>query len=77
MQSSPPVAKYLAVARIAFPNCTDRSIYNASMDGLESWFQEADRIVCEGDIFSISIDGKCYFSVLLKINLIHLLNLII
>ncbi|CAB4479197.1 unnamed protein product [Rhizophagus irregularis] len=58
MQSLPPVAKYLVVARIAFPNCTDRFIYNASMDGLESWFEEADRIVCEGDIFSIPIDEE-------------------
>ena len=58
MQSSPPVAKYVVVARIAFPNCTDKFIYNASMDGLERWFEEADRIVCEGDIFSIPIDGR-------------------
>ncbi|CAI2177371.1 10147_t:CDS:10 [Funneliformis geosporum] len=58
MQSPPPVAKYLVVARIAFPNCNDRFIYNASICGLEKWFEEADRIVCEGDIFSIPIDEE-------------------
>ncbi|PKC72839.1 AAA-domain-containing protein [Rhizophagus irregularis] len=71
MQSLPPVAKYLVVARIAFPNCTDRFIYNASMDGLESWFEEADRIVCEGDIFSIPIDGNIclkFFNSLIESN---------
>ena len=61
IQSSPPVAKYVVVARIAFPNCTDKFIYNASMDGLERWFEEADRIVCVGDIFSIPIDGEYSF----------------
>ncbi|CAG8480913.1 8023_t:CDS:2, partial [Funneliformis caledonium] len=58
MQSPPPVAKYLVVARIAFPNCNDRFIYNASICGLEKWFEEADRIVSEGDIFSIPIDEE-------------------
>ncbi len=76
MQSPPPVAKYLVVARIAFPNCTDRFIYNASINGLEKWFEEADRIVCEGDIFSIPIDGE-YSFLLLLLSLLSLLSLLL
>lgn len=54
----PPIAKSISVSRIASPHSTDRNIYNASINSLKKWFEDAKRIVCEGDIISIPIDGK-------------------
>ncbi|CAG8479542.1 3558_t:CDS:10, partial [Acaulospora colombiana] len=57
-QSAAPIAKNISVSRIASPYSTDRNIYNASINGLTKWFEDADRIVCEGDIIPILIDEE-------------------
>ncbi|CAG8526342.1 555_t:CDS:10 [Acaulospora morrowiae] len=57
-QSAAPIAKSISVSRIASPYSTDRNIYNASINGLTKWFEDADRIVCEGDIIPILIDEE-------------------
>ncbi|CAG8505257.1 3910_t:CDS:10 [Diversispora eburnea] len=46
------------ISRIASPHSTDRNIYNASINGLKKWFEDAKRIVCEGDIIPIPIDAR-------------------
>ncbi|CAG8811905.1 14139_t:CDS:2, partial [Racocetra persica] len=57
-QSPPPVTRSIYVARVASPSSTDRSIHTASINGLKNWFEEADRIVCEGDIIAIPTDEE-------------------
>ncbi|RHZ72519.1 hypothetical protein Glove_242g90 [Diversispora epigaea] len=57
-QFPPPIAKSISVSRIASPHSTDRNIYNASINGLKKWFEDAKRIVCEGDIIPIPIDEE-------------------
>ncbi|CAG8841157.1 7670_t:CDS:2, partial [Gigaspora margarita] len=52
----PSVTRSIYVARVASPSSTDRSIHTASINGLKNWFEEADRIVCEGDIIAIPTD---------------------
>ncbi|CAG8664974.1 1245_t:CDS:2, partial [Cetraspora pellucida] len=57
-QSPPPITRSIYVARVASPSSTDRSIHTASINGLKNWFEEADRIVCEGDIIAILTDEE-------------------
>ncbi|CAG8446247.1 7060_t:CDS:10 [Dentiscutata erythropus] len=57
-QLPPPVTRSIYVARVASPSSTDRSIHTASINGLKNWFEEADRIVCEGDIITIPTDEE-------------------
>ncbi|CAG8465584.1 12000_t:CDS:10 [Ambispora gerdemannii] len=56
--SSPPVAKSLTVARVASPCSHDKTLYLASLDELKRWFEDVERIVCEGDVISVPIDEE-------------------
>nr|CAG8450293.1 2321_t:CDS:10 [Entrophospora candida] len=57
-QLPPSIARDMVVSRVPSPHSIDRSINVASLDGLKRWFEEFDRIVCEGDIIAIPIDEE-------------------
>ncbi|CAG8491490.1 5717_t:CDS:10 [Ambispora leptoticha] len=57
-RSSPPVARSLTVARVASPCSHDKTLYPASLDELKKWFENVERIVCEGDVISVPIDEE-------------------
>ncbi|KAG9287545.1 hypothetical protein G9A89_019606 [Geosiphon pyriformis] len=57
-QSPPSAAKSLMVARVASPSCNDKTLYAANLDGLKKWFEDAERVVSEGDLISVCIDEE-------------------
>ncbi|KAI8384516.1 P-loop containing nucleoside triphosphate hydrolase protein [Radiomyces spectabilis] len=54
----PPRASALNVARIASPVSMDKSLQNAVLDALRTWFEEKDRILCKNDIIAVTLDRE-------------------
>ncbi|KAG0340210.1 peroxisomal assembly protein [Podila humilis] len=54
----PAVAKAVTVARVASPPTVDKALQNACLEALKEWFEEYERVVCEGDVIGVEIDEE-------------------
>ncbi|KAI1299511.1 peroxisomal assembly protein [Mortierella claussenii] len=58
MQDGPSVAKAVTVARVASPPTVDKALQTACLEALKEWFEEYERVVCEGDVIGVEIDEE-------------------
>ncbi|KAG0050446.1 peroxisomal assembly protein [Gryganskiella cystojenkinii] len=54
----PAVAKAVTVARVASPSTVDKALQAACLEALKEWFEEYERVVCEGDVIGVEIDEE-------------------
>ncbi|GJJ75905.1 peroxin-6 [Entomortierella parvispora] len=54
----PSVAKAVTVARVASPPTVDKALQAACLEALKEWFEEYERVVCEGDVIGVEIDEE-------------------
>ncbi|KAF9956926.1 peroxisomal assembly protein [Mortierella alpina] len=52
------VAKAVTVARVASPPTVDKTLQAACLEALKEWFEEYERVVCEGDVIGVEIDEE-------------------
>ncbi|CAO3571607.1 unnamed protein product [Mortierella alpina] len=52
------VAKAVTVARVASPATVDKALQTACLEALKEWFEEYERVVCEGDVIGVEIDEE-------------------
>ncbi|KAG0197197.1 peroxisomal assembly protein [Mortierella sp. GBA30] len=52
------VAKAVTVARVASPPTVDKALQVACLEALKEWFEDYERIVCEGDVIGVEIDEE-------------------
>jgi len=52
------VAKAVTVARVASPPTVDKALQAACLEALKEWFEEYERVVCEGDVIGVEIDEE-------------------
>ncbi|KAF9581438.1 peroxisomal assembly protein [Lunasporangiospora selenospora] len=52
------VAKAVTVARVASPATVDKALQKACLEALKEWFEEYERVVCEGDVIRVEIDEE-------------------
>ncbi|KAF9284745.1 peroxisomal assembly protein [Mortierella alpina] len=52
------VAKAVTVARVASPPTVDKALQTACLEALKEWFEEYERVVCEGDVIGVEIDEE-------------------
>ncbi|KAG9325267.1 hypothetical protein KVV02_000015 [Mortierella alpina] len=52
------VAKAVTVARVASPPTVDKALQSACLEALKEWFEEYERVVCEGDVIGVEIDEE-------------------
>ncbi|KAF9319822.1 peroxisomal assembly protein [Podila horticola] len=57
-QEEPAVAKAVTVARVASPPTVDKALQSACLEALKEWFEEHERVVCEGDVIGVEIDEE-------------------
>ncbi|KAG0096415.1 peroxisomal assembly protein [Podila epicladia] len=57
-QDEPAVAKAVTVARVASPPTVDKALQTACLEALKEWFEEYERVVCEGDVIGVEIDEE-------------------
>ncbi|KAF9393749.1 peroxisomal assembly protein [Mortierella sp. AD011] len=57
-QDEPTVAKAVTVARVASPPTVDKALQSACLEALKEWFEEYERVVCEGDVIGVEIDEE-------------------
>ncbi|KAI8604817.1 P-loop containing nucleoside triphosphate hydrolase protein [Dissophora ornata] len=57
-QDEPTVAKAVTVARVASPPNVDKALQTACLEALKEWFEEYERVVCEGDVIGVEIDEE-------------------
>ncbi|KAK3828385.1 MAG: P-loop containing nucleoside triphosphate hydrolase protein [Benniella sp.] len=55
-QDEPGVAKGVTVARVASPPAL--ALHSACLEALKEWFEEYERVVCEGDVIAVEIDEE-------------------
>ncbi|KAF9362279.1 peroxisomal assembly protein [Mortierella sp. NVP85] len=55
-QDEPSVAKAVTVARVASPPAL--ALHSACLEALKEWFEEYERVVCEGDVIAVEIDEE-------------------
>ncbi|KAG0164776.1 peroxisomal assembly protein [Apophysomyces sp. BC1015] len=54
----PPLAGAVSMARIASPSSMDKSLQTPFLEALKQWFEEKQRIVCEGDVVAVCLDEE-------------------
>ncbi|KAI7825209.1 P-loop containing nucleoside triphosphate hydrolase protein [Gamsiella multidivaricata] len=54
----PVVAKAVTVARVASSPTVDKALQTACLEALKEWFEEYERVVCEGDVIGVEIDEE-------------------
>ncbi|KAG0234733.1 peroxisomal assembly protein [Actinomortierella wolfii] len=52
------VARAVTVARVASPPTVDKALQVACLEALKRWFEEYERVVCEGDVIGVDIDEE-------------------
>lgn len=52
-----PLARAITCARVASPLSVDKQLQPAFLDALKRYFESGARIVCEGDLVAVSVDG--------------------
>ncbi|KAI8361089.1 P-loop containing nucleoside triphosphate hydrolase protein [Mortierella sp. GBAus27b] len=57
-RDEPVVAKAVTVARVASPATVDKALQGACLEALKEWFEEYERVVCEGDVIGVEIDEE-------------------
>ncbi|KAF9941713.1 peroxisomal assembly protein [Modicella reniformis] len=57
-QDEPVDAKAVTVARVASPPTVDKALQSACLEALKEWFEEYERVVCEGDVIGVEIDEE-------------------
>ncbi|KAF8947368.1 peroxisomal assembly protein [Haplosporangium gracile] len=57
-QEEPTIAKAVTVARVASPATVDKALQTACLEALKEWFEEYERVVCEGDVIGVEIDEE-------------------
>ncbi|KAF8979816.1 peroxisomal assembly protein [Entomortierella lignicola] len=57
-QDEPAVARAVTVARVASPQTVDKALQTACLEALKEWFEEYERVVCEGDVIGVEIDEE-------------------
>ncbi|KAF9107306.1 peroxisomal assembly protein [Mortierella sp. AM989] len=57
-QDEPAVARAVTVARVASPPTVDKALQTACLEALKEWFEEYERVVCEGDVIGVEIDEE-------------------
>ncbi|KAG0003724.1 peroxisomal assembly protein [Entomortierella chlamydospora] len=57
-QDEPTVARAVTVARVASPPTVDKALQSACLEALKEWFEEYERVVCEGDVIGVEIDEE-------------------
>lgn len=56
--AGPPIASSVNVARIASPSSMDKSLQAPFLEALKRWFEEKERILCNGDVIAICLDEE-------------------
>ncbi|KAF9433760.1 peroxisomal assembly protein [Entomortierella beljakovae] len=57
-QDEPAIAKAVTVARVASPPTVDKALQTACLEALKEWFEEYERVVCEGDVIGVEVDEE-------------------
>ncbi|KAG0261911.1 peroxisomal assembly protein [Mortierella polycephala] len=57
-EEEPSVARAVTVARVASPATVDKALQTACLEALKEWFEEYERVVCEGDVIGVEIDEE-------------------
>ncbi|KAG0308529.1 peroxisomal assembly protein [Dissophora globulifera] len=57
-QDEPTVARAVTVARVASPPTVDKALQTACLEALKEWFEDYERVVCEGDVIGVEIDEE-------------------
>ncbi|RUS17939.1 P-loop containing nucleoside triphosphate hydrolase protein [Endogone sp. FLAS-F59071] len=52
-----PLARAITCARVASPLSVDKQLQPAFLDALKRYFESGARIVCEGDLVAVGVDG--------------------
>ncbi|KAF7722547.1 peroxisomal assembly protein [Apophysomyces ossiformis] len=54
----PPLAGAVSIARIASPSSMDKHLQAPFLEALKQWFEDKQRIVCEGDVIAVCLDEE-------------------
>ncbi|KAK3822287.1 MAG: P-loop containing nucleoside triphosphate hydrolase protein, partial [Linnemannia elongata] len=58
LPQEPTIAKAVTVARVASPATIDKALQTSCLEALKEWFEEYERVVCEGDVIGVEIDEE-------------------
>ncbi|KAI8141111.1 P-loop containing nucleoside triphosphate hydrolase protein [Fennellomyces sp. T-0311] len=56
--AGPPVASEVSIARVASPSSMDKSLQSSLLEALRQWFENKERILCEGDLIAVPLDEE-------------------
>ncbi|KAI9269003.1 P-loop containing nucleoside triphosphate hydrolase protein [Phascolomyces articulosus] len=56
--TGPSVAAEVTIARVASPTSMDKSLQSPLLEALKNWFEDKDRILCEGDLIAVPLDEE-------------------
>ncbi|KAI9491641.1 P-loop containing nucleoside triphosphate hydrolase protein [Zychaea mexicana] len=56
--AGPPVASEVSIARVASPTSMDKGLQSPLLEALKQWFEDKDRILCEGDLIAVPLDEE-------------------
>ncbi|KAI7851770.1 P-loop containing nucleoside triphosphate hydrolase protein [Circinella umbellata] len=56
--AGPPVAAEVTIARVASATSMDKALQSPLLEALKNWFEDKDRILCEGDLIAVPLDEE-------------------
>ncbi|KAI9323498.1 P-loop containing nucleoside triphosphate hydrolase protein [Dichotomocladium elegans] len=57
-EAGPPFASEVSIARIASAASMDKALQGPMLDALKQWFEERERILCNGDVIAVAINEE-------------------
>ncbi|KAI7880077.1 AAA-domain-containing protein [Lichtheimia hyalospora FSU 10163] len=57
-ETGPNIASAVSIARVASSPSMDKSLQNAFLEALKQWFEEKERILCNGDLIVIRLNEE-------------------